>query len=81
MARKLAKHYDSGLLRVSGSGSWMRLSTGAWLMRSFEIKDFEVLDDAPLAEVIKRLHGIDGAEWGDDPIAELARLRTGESLN
>ena len=81
LARKLAKHYDAGLLRVSGSGSWMRLATGAWLMRSFEIKDFEVLDDTPLADVIKRLQGVDGAEWGDDPIADLARLRTGEDLN
>ena len=51
------------------------------LMRSFEIKDFEVLDDAPLTDVIKRFHGVQGAEWGDDPIAELAQFRTGEGLN
>lgn len=81
LARKLAEHYEAGLLRVSGTGSWMRLATGAWLMRSFEIKDFEVLDDAPLAEVIKRLHGVEGAEWSDDPITDLARIRTGEDLN
>lgn len=81
VARKLAKHYDAGLLRVSGSGSWMRLANGAWLMRAFEIKDFEVLDDAPLAEVIRRLHEVECADWGDDPLADLARLRTGEGLN
>lgn len=81
LARRLAKHYDAGLLRVSGSGNWMRLATGAWLMRSFEIKDFEVLDDAPLAEIIKRLHGVEGADWGGDPLTDLARLRTGEGLN
>jgi hypothetical protein len=81
LARRLAKHYDGGLLRVSGTGSWMRLATGAWLMRSFEIKDFELLDDAPLVEVIKRLHGIEGADWGDDPIDDLARLRNGEGMN
>lgn len=78
LARKLAKHYDGGLLRVSGAGSWMRLATGAWLMRSFEIKDFEPLDNTPLAEVIKRLQDVEGADWGDDPIAYLASLRTGE---
>lgn len=50
-------------------------------MRSFEITDFELLDDAPLADVIKRLHGVQGSEWGDDPLADLARLRTGEDLN
>ncbi|MEQ1696008.1 MAG: hypothetical protein ABL901_09235 [Hyphomicrobiaceae bacterium] len=81
LARKLAKHYDGGLLRVSGTGSWMRLATGAWLMRSFEIKSFDVLDDASLADVIKRLQGVEGADWGDDPIADLTRLRTGEGLN
>lgn len=81
LARKLAKHYDASLLRVSGSGSWVRLSTGAWLMRSFEIKDYQVLDDAPLADVIKRLHDVQGADWGEDPLTDLARLRTGESLN
>lgn len=81
LARRLAKHYDGGLLRVSGAGSWVRLATGAWLMRSFEIKSFELLDDAPLADVIKRLQGVDGADWGDDPVTDLMRLRTGEGLN
>jgi hypothetical protein len=80
-AERLAKHINRSIVRVSGRGSWMRLATGAWLMRSFEIKDFEVLDDAPLAEVIKRLHGIEGADWGDDPLSDLARLRTGEGTN
>ena len=78
LARKLAKHFHAGLLRVSGTGSWMRLATGSWLMRSFDIKDFDVLDDSPLAEVIKQLHGIEGADWGEDPIGDLTRLRTGE---
>ncbi len=81
MARDLGKHLYGALLRVSGTGSWMRLSTGAWLMRSFEIRSFELLDDTPLADVIKRLHGVEGADWGDDPIADLTRLRTGEGLN
>lgn len=81
LARRLAKYYDGGLLRVSGTGSWMRLSTGEWLMRSFEIKDFEPLDDTPLSEVIRRLQGIEGAEWDDDPVSGLLRLRTGEGLN
>lgn len=78
---QLSEHYRRGLLRVYGSGSWMRLSTGAWLMRSFEIRDFSVLDDAPLNDVIERLHQVEGAKWGDDPVGDLARLRAGEDLN
>lgn len=81
LARRLAKHYDGGLLRVSGTGSWVRLATGGWLMRFFEIKSFELLDDAPLADVIKRLQGVEGADWGEDPVTDLMRLRTGEGLN
>jgi hypothetical protein len=50
-------------------------------MRSFEIKSFELLDDAPLADVIKRLQGVEGADWGDDPVTDLMRLRTGEGPN
>ncbi len=80
LARDLGKHIYGSLVRVSGSGDWMRLATGGWLMRSFDIKDFEILDDAPLADVIKRLHGIDGADWGDDPLTDLAQLRNGEAL-
>jgi hypothetical protein len=78
LARQLARHYDGGLLRVSGSGSWIRLAAGAWIMRSFEIKSFVLLDDAPLADVIKRLQNVAGADWGDDPETELMKLRTGE---
>jgi hypothetical protein len=78
IARQLSKHFDRQLLRVSGSGSWMRLATGAWAMRSFEIKDFEPLDNAPLAEIIRQLHSVGGADWGEDPIADLAELRSGE---
>lgn len=81
VAKRLAKHYDSGLIRVFGTGSWVRLGTGAWLMRSFEIKSFELLDDAPLIDVIKQLHSVEGADWGDDPIGDLRKLRSGEGLN
>ena len=31
--------------------------------------------------VIKRLHGVEGADWGDDPIGDLVWLRTGEGIN
>lgn len=81
LAEDLAKHINRSIVRVSGSGHWMRLASGGWLMRSFDIKDFEVLDDAPLADVIRRLHGVGGADWGEDPLTDLKRLRTGEGLN
>ena len=78
LARRLAKHLYGPVLRVTGTGSWMRLATGGWVMRSFDINDFEVLDAAPLSDVIRHLHSVEGADWGDDPIGDLSRLRTGE---
>lgn len=81
LARRLARHFDGSLLRVSGTGNWVRLANGEWLMKSFDIKDFHVLEDLPLADVIKRLQDVEGAEWGDDPVKDLMRLRTGEGLN
>ena len=80
LAQDLGKNLYGSLVRVSGTGSWMRLATGAWLMKSFVIKDFEILDDAPLADVIKRLQGVEGADWGEDPLAELEQLRGSERL-
>ena len=81
LARQIAPHYDGGVLRVWGTGTWMRLANGAWIMRSFEIKSFELLDDAPLADVVKRLQAVEGADWGDDPATDLMRLRIGEGVN
>jgi hypothetical protein len=79
LARRVSVHYSSGnVLRVWGSGRWMREEDGTWSMERFDIREFEVLDEAPLPEVIRRLHAVQGAEWGDDPIRELQRLRNGD---
>ena len=60
--------------------TWRSLEPAA-MMRAFEIKAFDVLDSTPLADVISRLQEVEGADWGDDPIGDLARLRRDEALN
>ena len=77
MARRLAGHLYGGVLRVYGDGRWDRDTEGIWTMKRFTITDFEELDDAPLEEVVERLHRIEGSNWKDihDPPAELRRLR------
>lgn len=80
LAQDLGKILYGSIVRVSGTGNWMRLGTGEWLMRSFVIKDFDILDDAPLADVIKRLHSVEGADWGEDALAELEQLRGSDRL-
>lgn len=81
LAKELSHYYLGPLLRVKGSGRWLRETSGDWRMMAFDIKDYEVLDDTPLAEVVKRLQAAQGSEWGEDPVDELMRLRNGESLN
>lgn len=81
MSKQLSEHYQGALLRVKGSGRWVREPSGDWRMLAFAIKDFEPLDETPLAEVVKRLQGVEGADWGEDPAGELMKLRKGIGLN
>jgi hypothetical protein len=56
-------------LRFHGVGSWLRHGNGSWELKSFRINDFEVLDEAPLEEVVKRLRAVPGAELTKVPDA------------
>ena len=77
LSKELSEHYQGALLRVRGSGRWMRLPNGEWKMLAFDIKDFEVLDSLPLAELVKQLQAIPGADWGADSARDLWKLRNG----
>lgn len=80
MARDLAPHLFGPTLRVIGNGRWLRESDGHWNLIRFDIRDFEILDDAPLTDVVEQLRSIEGSGWRnyDDPIEELQRLRSGD---
>lgn len=56
-------------LRFHGVGSWLRHGNGAWELKSFRINDFEVLDEAPLDEVVRRLRAVPGSELNQVPDA------------
>jgi len=77
MARRLAPCLFGGTIRVSGNGRWKRPADGRWELVRFDIRDFEVLDETPLAEVVDRLRAVRRSGWPeiDDPVAELQRLR------
>lgn len=78
LARRISVHYPTGaFLRVWGSGRWMRAEDGSWYMERFDIREFEPLDEASLPDVIRKLRTVRGAEWGDDPINDLHKLRNG----
>lgn len=58
VALELRHHAFSGQLRFHGTGTWYRHPDGEWELRTFKVKDFDVLDDAPLGEVIDRLRRV-----------------------
>ena len=77
MAKRLAVHLYGPPLRVHGNGRWERDADGGWVMKRFNITSFDVLDDAPLGEVARRLRDVKGSGWKqvEDPTAELRYLR------
>ena len=77
MAKRLAVHLYGPPLRVHGNGRWERDAGGGWVMKRFNITSFDVLDDAPLGEVARRLRDVKGNGWKEveDPTAVLRHLR------
>ena len=77
MARRLAPRLFSGTIRVIGNGRWKRTEEGQWVLLRFDIKDFEILDDRPLPEVVQQLREVQGSGWRhiDNPLEEIQRLR------
>ena len=77
LARRLAVHLFGPVLRVYGEGRWERTVDGTWLMKSFNISEFRILNDAPLSKVVERLRRVEGSGWKDfdSPLAEVRRLR------
>jgi hypothetical protein len=77
VARRIAPYYLSGTLRVHGSGRWVREENGSWVLQQFDIEDFELLDDSPLADVVGKLRSVEGSRWheSDDAIRDVLGLR------
>ena len=83
MAKRLAVHLYGPPLRVHGNGRWERDADGGWVMKRFNITSFDVLDDAPLGEVARRLRDVKGSGWKEveDPTAVLRHLRSLEEAH
>ena len=80
VARRLAHYYLNGVVRLHGSGKWLREENGTWTLQQFDIDDFEVLDDSPLAELVGKLRAVEGSKWheSDDALSDILGLRRDE---
>jgi hypothetical protein len=79
IARQIARYMFGPTLRVFGTGTWFRDGDGCWLLKSFRILRFEVLDETELKDVVKSLRSVSGSGWGDvaDPVQALLEERHG----
>lgn len=79
-AKALGAHLYGKPLRFNGRGRWMRSAQGDWELLDFKARDFVVLDDAPVGEIMDRLGKIEGNEWRklDDPLATWSATRRGK---
>lgn len=55
LARRLAPHIFGPEIRVRGTSTWARMESGNWILKKFEISDFETLDETPLSKLFEGL--------------------------
>ncbi|MDQ2843747.1 MAG: hypothetical protein M3Y72_22445 [Acidobacteriota bacterium] len=79
LAKGIAEHLFTAVIRVEGKSRWIRNRLGDWEMQSFYAQDFNVLREGNLRSNVAALREID-AEWKtlDDPLREMNFIRTGE---
>lgn len=81
IARRLCPHLYGPTIRMLGRGRWRRTKEGAWELLHFKGHDFEILDDRggfrAVVDKVRTING-GGAFEGDDPVAEVIRLRRAE---
>jgi hypothetical protein len=61
-------------LRVTGTGTWERTRSGAWILSKMLISSFERLEDEAAEEVMRRLGAVN-VTWPEDADALLAAER------
>ena len=81
LAKEIANHLFTSVVRVEGTGRWIRHADGEWEMRSFRVHSWKPIADADIRTNIAELQQIP-AEWKrlEDPIAELDKIRRGEKI-
>lgn len=78
LAKEIAKHLFTGVIRVEGVGRWMRTASGAWEMLSFHAQSMQVVEDADIRKNIGELRSIEsGWKKSKDPLKQLEQIRGG----
>lgn len=77
IARQLAPYLFGQTLRVAGRGKWRRTQEGVWELEDFDVKSFDILDDAKLEDVLQDMRAVQDSDWNslDDPQSKLQIMR------
>jgi len=79
IAKEIAQHLFTAIVRIEGKGRWVRNRIGEWEMSSFYAQSFEVIPPGDVRTNIETLRAIPAAWKGaDDPLADITAIRTGE---
>ena len=75
-ARRSAKHIFEPI-RVIGTGRWLREEDATWTLKSFKVRDFDVLQRGDLRAAVEELRAVQGSGWKalEDPISAATVLR------
>jgi len=78
LAKEIAKHLFTNVVRVEGMGRWTRTADGVWKMLSFHAQSMQVIEDADIRKNLGELRSIDSA-WkkSTDPLQTLDQIRRG----
>jgi hypothetical protein len=78
LAKQLAPHLFTSVVRVEGVGRWNRTAGGAWEMLGFTAESFQIVDDADIRKNIGELRSIEsGWKRSKDPLKKLDAIRRG----
>jgi hypothetical protein len=78
LAKQLAPHLFTSVVRVEGTGRWNRGANGAWDLVSFMAESFQVIENADLRKNIAELRSIEsGWKQTKDPLTKLDAIRRG----
>ncbi len=78
LAKEIAKHLFTSVIRVEGMGKWTRTAAGVWNMQSFQAQSMQIIEDADLRKNIGELRSIEsGWKKSKDPLQQLEQIRRG----
>jgi hypothetical protein len=76
LAKEIAKHLFTGVVRVEGVGRWIRTAAGAWEMQAFHAHAMQVIEDADIRKNIGQLRSIEsGWKKSKNPLKQLEQIR------